>query len=261
MGDSPGSVERAAVWYVGAFAALGAVILTGIPIAGVDWSQLNHPAIPISVMALAALAAFSVVTLAARVIAPGCTTDTLTSAEEKIRKILAEKSPASPPTWEDIASSTDGVLRAVFVSEDNFGQPSTLWATARSGDSASRALLARMVGYANEWTAQKRFRTLRRVTPLAGVLILGAGLAWKPLTTPDGLTNVTSVNPVSVQVTLTSQSSPQAVFHDVCTRRILQGTALLGDAATGLYVAFPPQGDCAAAITDITPSIGIVTRS
>jgi hypothetical protein len=191
--DDDQAPERAAIWYVGAFGALGAILLAGASIAGVDWTHAQHPAEALLLVGAAVVAAFTVVTLASRVIYPGCTSTTLRNRSGRVQKRLQRRNPGSV-TWPDIASEDKGVLRALLAEAAFDSSPDTLWAGAQGGSSPDpkvrdqavqdQAKLKAMVEAANSWLARRNFRVLRLVTPIAALVVLIGGLAWKPLTAP-----------------------------------------------------------------------------
>jgi hypothetical protein len=253
--------ERAAIWYVGAFGALGAVLLGGASLAGVDWSQAQHPVWALVLVAAAVIAAFTVVTLASRVITPGCTSSTLIKRTDRFQKRLQKRTGGAQVTWEEIASEDKGVLRALLLDEAGFdSSPDTLWAGAKTGNVADRQALTSMVTTANNWLAERRFRVLRFVTPVAALVVLVGGLTWKPLTAPQQSNFVTSADPAPVQVELAPHVNPETLIGPGCTLRGLAGVAIAGNLTSALTVAFAPQGDCPAAVININPASAIVER-
>jgi hypothetical protein len=141
----------------------------------------------------AVVAAFTIVTLASRVIYPGCTSTTLRNRSDRVQKRIQRRNPG-PVTWPDIASEDKGVLRALLAEAAFDSSPDTLWAGAQGGSSPDpkirdqavqdQAKLKAMVEAANSWLARRNFKVLRRVTPIAALVVLIGGLAWKPLTSP-----------------------------------------------------------------------------
>lgn len=255
------SYERAATWYVGAFGALGAVLLGGASLVEVDWSKAQHPVWALILLAAAVIAAFTVVTLASRVIAPGCTSTTLIDRADRTQERLQRRSGGAQVTWAEIASEDNGVLRALFVDEAGFdSSPNTLWAGAKKGNSTDREALRSMVATANSWLARRRFRMLRFVTPIAVLIVLVGGLGWKPLTVPKQSNSIASTDPVPVHVELTSRTNPETLLGSGCTLRSLDGVAIAGNLNSALTIAFEPQGDCPAAIINLSPANAIIER-
>lgn len=253
--------ERAAVWYVGAFGALGAVLLGGASLAGVDWGQAQHPTSALTLLGVAVIAAFAVVTLAARVIAPGCTPEYLMRREDRLQRRIQRRTGGDHVTWEDIASEDRRVLRALFMDEAAFdASPNTLWAGAKSGNTGDRDKLRAMVLSANGWMSSRRFTILRIVTPVAAVIVLLGGLAWKPLTAPRQSTDSSTNNPVPVQVILKPGADPATIVSPGCTLRLLSGVAIAGTVGSDAIVAVGPQGDCNGALVDLTSADAIVER-
>ena len=255
------SYERAATWYVGAFGALGALLLGGASVAGVDWSKAQHPVWALVLLAGAVIAAFTIVTLAARVIAPGCTSATLISRTDRMQERLQRRSGGAQVTWAEIASEDKGILRALFVDEAGFdSSPNTLWAGAQTGSSVDREALQSMVATANNWLAQRRFRILRFLTPIAALIVLIGGLGWKPLTAPQQINSITSADPVPVHVELAPRTNPETLLGPGCTLRALDGVAITGNPRIALTIAFAPQGDCPAAIVNLGPASAIIEQ-
>jgi hypothetical protein len=191
--------ERAAVWYVGAFGALGAVLLAGASIAEIDWTRAQHPVEALLLVGVAVVAAFTVVTLASRVIYPGCTSLTLRNRTRKVEERLQDRKKAASASgpfgvsWGEIASEdSKGVLNALLMDAAFQSSPRTLWAGAQQGRASDQAELKAMVEAANSWLARKHFKLLRIVTPIAAIIVLIGGLAWKPLTAPAQTNNATS---------------------------------------------------------------------
>ena len=253
--------ERAATWYVGAFGALGAVLLGGASLAGVDWSQAQHPVWALVLVAAAVVAAFTVVTLASRVITPGCTSDMLIKRADRMQERLQQSNKGAPVTWAEIAAEDNKILRALFVDEADFDEsPNTLWAGAKTGSSTDREALQSMVATGNDWLARRRFRRLLWVTPIAALVVLIGGLGWKPLTAQRQSNSITSADPVAVQVELTSHVNPQTLIGPGCTLRGLDGVAIAGNLQSALTVAFAPQGDCPAAVINLSPASAIIEK-
>jgi hypothetical protein len=255
------ALSRAAIWYVGAFAALGSVLLAGASIASVDWRHAAHPWAALVLIGGAVVAAFTVVTLAALVINPGCTAATLRDREDKVQRLLQRQSGGKAVTWEDTAGRDEGVLRALYNDENNFGRsPNDLWAAAKGGDANSRAELASMVTVANGWLAYHRFRRLRYIASIAAAIILVGGVAWKPLTAPPAMSNPTWAAPVPVVVALAPSVSPGRLIGRGCSLRALDGVAIAGDLNSVVTVAFAPQGDCGAVVINVSPAEATVQR-
>ncbi len=262
MSDYDPAPERAAIWYVGAFGALGSVLLAGASIAGVDWTQAGHPMLALVFIGAAVVAAFTVVTLASRVIYPGCDSASLTKRTDEVQERLQKRNGGLPVTWAEIASEDRHILRALFVDEADFGSsPATLWAGAKGGAAADRAALKAMVEAANSWLARRRLVVLRYVTPVAALIVLIGGLAWKPLTAPTETDTATSAQPVPVQVRFAPGSAPSRMIGPGCTLRMLDGVAIAGNLNSAVTVAFAPQGDCPAAIVNLSPASATVQRN
>jgi hypothetical protein len=223
VADDDHAPERAAIWYVGAFGALGAVLLAGVSIAGVDWTHAQHPVEALLVVGVAVVAAFAVVTLASRVIYPGYTSVVLRERTGKVqRRLQRRKKDAGASlavTWEEIAGEDKGVLRALFAEDAFSSSPDTLWAGAQDKgkpDEATRsqAELKAMVDAANNWKARKHFKALRYVAPLAALVVLIGGIAWKPLTAPRQ-TIVSSAQPSPIPAEqLLVLKEQQALVHE-----------------------------------------------
>lgn len=246
------AVQRAAVWYVGAFAALGSVLLAGASIASVDWGHAAHPWRALFLIGAAVVAAFSIVTLASLVINPGCTTATLRKQEDKTQRQLQQESGGQAVTWQDVASRDKHVLRALFNHEADFQcSPNDLWAAARGGDADARKDLTAMVAVANGWVARRRFRRLRYMTPVAVVIVLLGGIAWKPFTAPPVTDNPTSTEPLPVTVALAAGVRPAQLIGPGCSLRVLNGVAIAGDLKSVATIAFPRQGDCPATVINV----------
>lgn len=255
------SYERAAIWYVGAFGALGVVLLGGASLAGVDWSKAQHPVWALALLAAAVIAAFTVVTLASRVIAPGCTPTALIKHTDRMQERLQRRSGGARVTWAEIASEDNGMLRALFVDEAGFDlSPATLWAGAKAGNSADREALRSMVAKANDWLARRRFSMLRFITPIAALVVLIGGLGWKPLTAPQQSSSITSADPIPVHVELAAHANPETLIGSGCTLRALDGVAIAGNLESAVTIAFAPQGDCPAATINVGPASAIVER-
>jgi hypothetical protein len=251
--------ERAAVWYVGAFGALGAVLLGGASLAGVDWAQAEHPAWALLLLGAAIAAAFIVVTLAAMVIAPGCTSASLSKREDRVQRRIQRRTRGTRVTWEDIAGEDRGVFRALFMDETPFAaSPNTLWAGAKAGNTADLDQLRSMVVAANSWTARRRFAVLRYITPAAAVIVLLGGLAWKPLTAARPSAVASPSNPLPVEVTLLPNANPASIFGPGCTLRELDGVAIAGTLGSTTIVAVGPQGDCVGAVVSLSSADAIV---
>jgi hypothetical protein len=255
------SYERAAVWYVGAFGALGAILLGGASLAGVDWASAEHPVWALAVLCAAIAAAFVVVTLAALVIAPGFTPTALSEREDRLQGRIQRRNGGAPVTWEDIASEDRSLFRVLSRDEEAFdSSPNTLWARAKAGSAKDRDKLRSMVTSANVWRARRRFRILRMVTPIAAVVVLLGGLTWKPLTAPRQTDAVSSASPVPVQVTLAPSADPAKVIGPGCSLRQLNGVAIAGALGSDMLVAFGPQGDCNGALVVLSTGIAIISR-
>jgi len=249
------AVQRAAIWYVGAFAALGSALLAGSSIAGVDWRHAAHPWDALLLVGAAVVAAFAIVTMASLVISPGCTAAALRRREDRIQQRLQQRTGGKAVTWPEVAGEDRQVLRALYSDEADFGRsPNDLWAAARGGDPDARKELASMVAAANSWLAYHRFRRLRYVTPIAAALVLAGGVAWKPLTAAPANDNPASATPVPVVVTLAPRVSPGQLIGPGCSLRVLDGVALAGNFGSVVTVAFAPQGDCPAAIVNVNPA-------
>ncbi len=253
-------MERAAVWYVGAFAALGSVLLAGVSIAGVDWNRARYPLWAVAVAGTAVLAAFTVVTLASRVIAPACSSMKLMRWEEKAQARLQKKNKGAAVSWQEVAAEDKRVLRALLLDEAAFNAgPKEVWQRAKTGSAADLATIRTMVETADSWLARRRFIVLRFLTPVAAIVILAAALAWKPLTT--NLESVTPAQPAPVTVELAPTVDPAQLIGANCTLRMLDGVAIAGSLNSSLTVAFAAQGDCPAAVVNLTPnSATIQTR-
>jgi hypothetical protein len=253
--------ERAAVWYVGAFGALGAVLLGGASLAGVDWSEAGHPVWALTLLGGAVAAAFVVVTLAARVIAPAITSEDLRLRADQYQGRIQERNGGAPVTWKDIANEDQSLLRPIFADEAAFDDsPSTLWARAKDGSTEDRDKLRSMVQFANVWIARRRFSTLRLITPIAAVIVLAGGLAWKPLTAPRQSVVISYANPMPVQVTLMPGVDPGKLIGPGCTLHQLNGVAMAGALDSDILVAFGPQGDCSGVLVAVNSAVAIISR-
>lgn len=249
------AVPRAAIWYVGAFAALGSVLLAGASIASIDWRDAAYPWAALLLLTAAVAASFTVVTLASLVISPGCTVATLRQREDKIQRRIQRHNGGKAVTWQDVASKDKRVLRAIYNDEYNFEHsPNDLWATAKGGDADARSELASMVTVANGWLAYRRFRRLRYITPIVAAIVLIGGIAWKPLTAPPANDKPTSAAPIPVAVELAPTISPVRLIGPGCSLRQLDGVAIAGDLKSAVTVAFAPQGNCNAAVITINPA-------
>jgi len=259
VGSDDQVIQRAAVWYVGAFAALGSVIVAGTSITGIDWRHAAHPGEALFLVGTAVAAVVTVITIASLVIIPGCTVATLRRREDRMQRRLQRRTGGKAVAWLDVASEDKHVLRALYNDEAGFRRsPNDLWAAAREGDPDARADLASMVATASRWLAYHRFRKLRYVTPVAAAIVLLGGVGWKPLTAASASDNPTSVKPVPVVVNLAPQVSPARLIGAGCTLRALDGVALAGKPGSAVTVAFAPQNDCPAAIVTLTPADALV---
>jgi hypothetical protein len=254
--DSDGQAcQRAAIWYAGAFAALGSTLLGGASIASVDWSRAAHPWLAFGLISGAVIAAFLVVTLAALVISPGCTVTSLREQEDVVQRRLQRQNGGAAVAWPELASSDGRVLRALYNDDVDFAHsPNDLWAAAKGGDHDAHEELASMVDAANCWLADRRFRKLRVTTPMAAVIILVGGLAWKSLTVPIVSDHPTAAHPLPVVVTLAPGVSGTQLIGPGCTLRVLNGLALTGGLKTFVTVAFAPQSDCPGAVITLSPA-------
>lgn len=134
--------ERAAIWYLGAFGAVGAVLLAGASIAGVDWTHANHPVYTLLLVVAAVVAAFTVVTVASLVIYPGCTSVALRNRQNKVGKRIRRKTGATASgaiTWDQVAAEDNGVLAALYVDAAFQDSPDTLWAGAHGRGNSRQA--------------------------------------------------------------------------------------------------------------------------
>jgi hypothetical protein len=189
------------------------VLLGGASIASVDWSHAAHPWLACLLIGLAIVAAFGLVTLASFVISPGCTVETLRQKEDVVQRRLQRQVGGSAVTWTEIASADRGLLRALY----NAGfkrSANDLWAAATAADDVARKDLESMVALANGWLAHYRFRALRYVTPVAAVIILAGGIAWKPLTAPPASHGVRSASSSA-----TCRAVPRRLIVEACSSR------------------------------------------
>jgi hypothetical protein len=220
MGIDHQALQRSVTWYIGAFAALGSVLLGGASVASVDWSHAAHPWLACLLIGMAIVAAFGVVTLASFVISPGCTVETLRRREDVVQRRLQRQVGGSAVTWTEIASADRRVLRALY----NAGfkrSANDLWAAATAVDDVARKDLESMVALANGWLAHFRFRALRYITPVAAVIILVGGIAWRPLTAPPTSYSVRSASPSA-----SCRAVPRRLIVEACSSgasRLLPG--------------------------------------
>jgi hypothetical protein len=259
VGIDDQALQRAAIWYVGAFAALGSVLLAGASIASVDWSRAAHPWLAALLIGMAIAAAFTVVTLAALVINPGCTVAMLRQNEDEVQRRLQQRSGGKAVTWTEVAGSDKRILRALSNYDVSFRRsPNDLWAAARGGDDAAHKELVSMVAVADGWLARRRFRALRRITPMAAVIILVGGVGWKSFTAPSTSDSPTSASPLPVVVTLAPRVSATQLIGPGCTLRVLNGVAVAGNLKSVATIAFAPQGDCPATVINVNPAEAMV---
>src|SRR3954466_2436665 len=103
MGDWSDPVQRAAVWYVAAFAALVSFLLAGTQLGSFSWSEARAPLAAVFFMALAVLGAISVLVISSRVLTPRHSLLDLVERQEAARQKLQNRQPPVIPTWEKMA--------------------------------------------------------------------------------------------------------------------------------------------------------------
>lgn len=258
MSDWTDPIQRATVWHVAGFAALGSVLVAGAQLSGFDWSEARHPLAAVAAMVLAIAAAAVIVVLGTRVLTPPFTLFDLRVLESNAQRRLQAKLGGSGVSWERVAKES-AVLNQLCL--DGFADsPITLTTRVRQGDVAAEQDAARMVVAANEWFARQAFRGLRVATPVAFAVVLAGVLMWGSLSRIERR-NPTAEEPVPVRVILNLAVSPAAIFGPGCNLRVLRGAAIAGDLKARPLVAVAPQEGCPAGLLTVEPSIGTVQRA
>jgi hypothetical protein len=250
---------EAAKWYIGAFGVVGSLLLAGTQLSGVDWSKASNPWLAITAMSCAVAAAAAVVFIATRVVHPGETLLRLQEREDRIARRIQRKNKA--PTLDlEVIASKDWLLRRLVVESFLDVRPTTLASLVRRDEPDAAARADVIVAAANGWRAERNFRMLRFVTPLASAVVLAGALLWSIGTQPAS--NRPAVDsPVPVTIVLANEVDPASVVGPGCSARELTGVAIGGDLKARSLVAIPPQQDCPGAIVMIGSNDGVVTEA
>jgi hypothetical protein len=251
-------VHRAAVWYVAAFAALVSVLLAGIQLGSFDWSQARQPLLATLCIAVAVLAAAGVLVVASRVLVPRHSLFSLVERADKARKKLQRKTPSAAVEWRTLAAK-DWLLSQLATMEGFTDDPQTLMNGRDAGDQAVAGKADRMVRSANALQSRRTFHRLQVFLPVACIFVVGGAVGWGNFSkTQDSSSS--SADPIPVTLTLARTADPATAIGKSCSLRVLSGVAISGDLAQRPLVALPAQGDCAAALVQVTPAVGTVQR-
>lgn len=260
MADWDDPLQRAAVWYVGAYGALGTVLLAGLSLAGFHWSTATHPLAAVACVVAAVGAALWVVTAATGVLTPRYSIGDLV----KLQRAAEAKVPGSG--WPAVAEE-DGVLKALVTQDglaaadysprDSLTAAEDPSATADARQAAA-ARCDRLVRAANRRAAGERFGTLRFVAPCATALILAAVLSWTSVSAPAD-DEATPTHPLAVSLHRAPGQDWPGELATGCHETELEGVALVGRLDREPLVATDPAADCPATVLRMTSALGWVT--
>jgi hypothetical protein len=263
MNDWEDPVQRAAVWYVAVFGATAVLVLTGANLTNFDWTSAAHPLAAVAVIAVALGCAVLIVALAARVLLPRFTLNSLIERQRK-----AEKLEAGAKAWQNVAKHDD--VLAPLVSKDFFLDEAYAPISARAvafdtgAPAADREAAKRrcldLVEAANRRYARTAFTLLRWVTPAASLIVVACVLTWGTVSRTRNDDTASTSNPIPVSVHLAPAANAGIVIGKGCTATTYQGVALAGNIDESPLVALDPQGTCPATFITVTPDIGKAVR-
>lgn len=259
MGDWDDPMQRAAVWYLAAFAGLVSVLLAGFQLSGFVWSKALHPWLAALSVCASVIAAVTVVMIASSVIAPAFTLNDLKDRQRKAEAAALRE--ADQAGWREQAGQDRKVLEPLYAL-DGFDGPrdSPIVLSRDAGSDPDKAKRANeMVAAANRRATQQRYRLLRFAAPVATGVVLATALAWSTLSRKQEEVASTMV-PVPVELTLPDDVEPTQLFGADCDQRTLNGVAISGSIKASPLVAFPEQGNCRSALVRVTERIGSVAR-
>jgi hypothetical protein len=269
MSDWDDPVQRAAVWYLAAFAGLASVLLAGVQLSDFHWDANPAPWWAALTAAVAVGAALTIVSMATRVLLPKYTITDLVALETAARKKLTRADLTAAPleptdkVWAAVTRN-DKVLQSLAV-DDGFraesDAPIKLSTLANDGDSTAQGRLRELVAAANRRQTRIAFRQLRQITLPGTAILLACVLIWPAVSTASDRNPASPTDPVTVTVTLLSSQQPATIIGPGCSQRVLTGVAIEGQLDQQPLVAIPEQADCPAAILRVSPTVGSVAAA
>lgn len=269
MSDWEDPAKSAAVWYVGAFASLAAVLLSGLSFSDFSFGRAEYPWLALAAVVVATASAISVIMLATRVLLPAYDVSRLVKHEKGVRlklypptgnppEHLEKRGPAA--VWDNIAANDPKVLLKVWeLGGLRSRSPMHLKQTLASDVTRESSRdLNEMVQFANRDAARSAFQWLRVATPIALILLVASILLWPAVSAQTQITTASPDAPIPVTVRLDNTVNPERLIGPGCSERVLRGVAIEGDISASTLVAFPQQAGCPAIAVAIQPGEAII---